>query len=53
MKFPDSDKQIQRGDPHERGLVAARKYCQFNLGDESWADSIIKVYLYPESEEEE
>lgn len=30
------------------GLAAARRRAQWELGDPSWADTIIKAYLHPD-----
>lgn len=32
---------------HEAGLAAARRWADWNVGDASWADSIIAAYLSP------
>lgn len=33
---------------NEEGIVAARKFAQWEIGDPSWADRIIKAYFDPE-----
>lgn len=39
----DSDKTIDQD-----GLSAARRLAGWEIGDTSWADLIIRAYLYPE-----
>lgn len=39
--------------PHEDGLVAARRYAGWHIGDKSWADPIIRAYLNPEEAHKE
>ena len=38
-----SDKKV----PDEAGLYAARRYAGWEIGDPSWADTIIDAYLNP------
>lgn len=35
-------------EPNQSGLLAARRYSHWNIGDRLWADQIINAYLNPD-----
>lgn len=34
--------------PDLRGLIAARRYAHWHIGDKGWANEIINAYLNPD-----
>lgn len=35
--------------PDQDGLIVARRYARWHIGDPSWADAIISAYLNPDT----